>query len=80
MSSEAPTIVSVIILDKNGGRVACKYFSERFATNSSQTVYEKNLSIKAAKQVRLRAQFAQVSIYPEDLVGRAARRGHSLTE
>jgi hypothetical protein len=47
---DAPAIVNVLILDKNGGRICSKYFTDRFASNVAQMNYEKSLYLKAQKQ------------------------------
>ena len=47
---DAPSIVNVLILDKAGARICCKYFTDRFQTLASQLTYEKTLFTKAQKQ------------------------------
>ncbi len=49
-TSDAPAIVSVLILDKAGTRICAKYFTERFTSLASQLKYEKSLFSKAQKQ------------------------------
>ena len=46
----APSIVNVLILDKNGTRICSKYFTDKFSSISSQLNYEKTLFSKAQKQ------------------------------
>ena len=47
---DAPAIVNVLILDKVGGRICSKYFTDRFPSNVAQMNYEKALFLKAQKQ------------------------------
>jgi len=37
------TISSVLVLDSEGKRICCKYFTNEFATSKDQLAFEKNL-------------------------------------